>query len=172
MFFCSDCATSKSTNADVNRRSTRDRDPPHPFHTFALDIWGPTSTPDLSSNRYVLAVYYNTAALVGILLTHKSDASSDLCDILAVIISFGHDNPRRTCIDNDYGFLSAAFANICRSASITIEKPTLTLIGSSPALNVNGAPSLTARKPPFHTDLLDRLWGHAFLAMIYLRNRS
>jgi hypothetical protein len=52
--FCPDYATAKATIANINRRSTRDRDPPHPFHTVALNIWGPTSTPDISGDRYVL----------------------------------------------------------------------------------------------------------------------
>ncbi len=77
MSFCPDCTTAKSTVANINRRSTRDRDPPHAFHSLALDIWGPTSTPDLYGNRYVLgAVCYATSAIVGVLLKHKSDAPS------------------------------------------------------------------------------------------------
>ena len=74
MSFCPDCATAKSTIAIINRRSTRDRDPLHPFHTLALDIWGPTSTPDFSGNRYVLgAVRYTTPSIFVVPLKFKSD---------------------------------------------------------------------------------------------------
>ncbi len=38
--FCSQCATAKSTIADINRRSTRDRDPPHPFPHLSLGHLG------------------------------------------------------------------------------------------------------------------------------------
>jgi hypothetical protein len=69
MSFCPYNATAKSTVAPINRRSTRDRDPPHAFHSLALDIWGRTSTLDLSGNRYVLgAVCYTTSAIIGVLL--------------------------------------------------------------------------------------------------------
>jgi len=122
MSFCPNCATAKSKVANINRRSTRDRDPPHPFHTFALDIWGPTSTPDLSRNRYVLgAVCYTTASIVAALLRFKSDTPSAWTVILDIIASLGY-KPTRVRIDNDSVPLNASFAAICRSSYITVER--------------------------------------------------
>jgi hypothetical protein len=109
---CPGCATAKSTVANINPRSTRDRDPPHPFHTLALDIWGPTSTPDTSGHRYVLGVVcYSTAAIVAVLLKFKSDAPSAWTDILASIATFGY-RPTRVRIDNDSIRLSSSFTAI------------------------------------------------------------
>ncbi len=62
---------------------------------------------------YALGVVcYITVDIVGILLTHKSNALSEFSDILAAIAFFGHDKPRRIRIDNDSVFLSTAFTNI------------------------------------------------------------
>ena len=173
MSFCPDCATAKSTVAAINRRSTRDRDPPHPFHSLALDIWGPVSTPDLSGNRYVLgAVCYTTSAIVGVLLKHKSDAPSAWTEILASIVSLGH-KPCRIRIDNDTVLLSASFTAICRSSDITIERTVpyahwqLARIERQWRTLADGAKALL-----LSALLHDRFWGYAFLAMIYVRNRS
>ena len=74
MSVCPDCTTIKSTVANINRRPTRDRDPHHLSHILTLDIWGPTCTPDLYGNRYVLGAICNTAAsIVVVLLEFKSD---------------------------------------------------------------------------------------------------
>jgi hypothetical protein len=138
-----------------------------------LDIWGPTSTPDLYGNRYVLgAVCYTTAAIIGVLLKHKSDAPSALQEILSSIASFGH-HPRRLRIDNDTVLLSSTFTALCRSSNITIERTVpyahwqLARIERQWRTLADGAKSLLLA-----AHLHDRFWGHAFLAMIYVRNRS
>jgi hypothetical protein len=120
--FCPDCATAKYIVANINRRSTCDHDPPHSFHTLALDMWGPTSTPDTYGHRYVLgAVCYSSAAIVAVLLKIKSDAPSAWTDILASIASYGY-KPTWVRIDNDSVLLSSSFTAICRSSNITVER--------------------------------------------------
>jgi hypothetical protein len=95
MLFCPDCSTAKSTVSPINRRSTRDRDPLHAFHNLALDIWGHASTHVLFGNRFVLGtVCYTTSTITGVLLKHKSDATSAWEEILSSIASLGHQ-PRR-----------------------------------------------------------------------------
>jgi len=42
--FCTHCAIAKSKVPKVNIDSTRENVPPSPFHSIALDIWGPMST--------------------------------------------------------------------------------------------------------------------------------
>ena len=119
---CPDCATAKTTVANINRRSTRDRDPPHPFITMALDFWGPTSTPDTSGNRYSLGVVcYTTTVIVNVLLQRKSDAPYAFAEILAIISFFGY-RPSILRIDNDTVLLSSAFIAISRSLSITVQR--------------------------------------------------
>jgi hypothetical protein len=106
MSFCPDCAIAKSTVADISRRSNRNHDPPQPFHSRALDIWGPTSVPDILGNRYVFGdVYYSITSIVAVLLPRKSDAPSAFVEILATISSFDH-KPSRIRIDNDSVFFS------------------------------------------------------------------
>ena len=46
-----ECAVGKSKVHDINRKSTRDRDPLSPFHTLAIGIWEPMSTPDIVGNK-------------------------------------------------------------------------------------------------------------------------
>ena len=70
---CPDCAVAKSRVRDIGRKSTRDREPPTPFQTVALVIWGPMPTPDIGGNRWVLGgVCYKTSLIFGNL---KSDAT-------------------------------------------------------------------------------------------------
>jgi hypothetical protein len=89
--FCPDRATAKSTIANINRRSTLDRDPPYLFHTLALDIWSPTSTHDPYGYRSVLGIIcYTNAAIVAVLLKVKSDAPSAWTDIISSIAFFGY----------------------------------------------------------------------------------
>jgi hypothetical protein len=122
MSFCLDCATAKSIVANINKRSTRDRDPPHPFHTLVLDIWGPTFTPDLYGNRYVLgSVYYTISSIVDDLLKFMSNTPSAWTDILDFIASLGY-KPTRVRIGNDSVLINASFTAICRSSHITVER--------------------------------------------------
>jgi len=95
MFFCPDFATAKFTVADISRRSTRYRDPPHPFHTLAHDIQDPTSPPYIFGNRCALgADCYSIASVVVVLLHRKSHAPSVLTDIFATISSYGYKSSR------------------------------------------------------------------------------
>jgi hypothetical protein len=77
MQFCPSCAIEKSKIADINRKSTRDSDPSDPFHTVALDMWGPMSTPDLNGNRWALdASCYTTSSILYSLMKSKSDVNN------------------------------------------------------------------------------------------------
>jgi hypothetical protein len=92
---------------------------------------------------------------------------------LATISFFGHQPSSTLRIDTDSVLLSATFTAICRSSSITIqrtvsyaywqlarvERQWRTLADGTKAL------LLSAR-------LFDRCWSFAFLAMVYLRNRT
>jgi hypothetical protein len=138
-----------------------------------LDIWGPTSSPDTSGNRYVLgAVCYTTAAIIAVLIKFKSDVPSAWTDILASIASFGY-KPTRVRIDNDSVLLSSSFTAICRSSNITVERTVpyahwqLARIERQWRTLADGAKALL-----LSASLPDRFWGFAFLTMIYVRNRS
>ena len=88
---CSECAVGKSKVHDINRKSTRDRDPPPPFHTLAIDIWGPMSTPDIGGSRWFLgAACYNISTIIGNLMKHKSDAPIVWKSMIASVQSTGH----------------------------------------------------------------------------------
>ena len=100
MGFCSSCAIGKSRVADINRKSTRDIDPSEPFHTVALDIWGPMSTPDLNGNRWALgAACYKTSSILGSLLKLKSESTSSWKGFIVTIKSLIF-SVRRVSIDN------------------------------------------------------------------------
>jgi len=72
MQLCPSCAIGKSRVADINRKSTRDNDPLEPFHTAALDIWGPMSATDLNGNRWALgAACYKTSSVLCPLMKSK-----------------------------------------------------------------------------------------------------
>ena len=89
--FCTHCAIAKSKVAKVNKESTRDRDPPAPFHTFALDIWGPTSTEDIGGNIWFLGdVFFKTSTVIGNVMKYKSDAPYTWKTMIASVKSLGY----------------------------------------------------------------------------------
>ena len=101
---CPDCATAKSTVADINPISLT-RFPLLPY----LDIWGPTSTPELSGNRYVI---YTTSAIVGVLSPQAQVISPNAwTSILISISSFGH-KPHRTWIASGNNLIKSFFKSI------------------------------------------------------------
>ena len=78
--FCAECAIGKSKVFNINRSSTRDKDPPTPFHTVALDIWGPIWGPcpyeNIGENMWFLGgVCYKTSTIFGKGMKHESDAN-------------------------------------------------------------------------------------------------
>jgi hypothetical protein len=40
--------------SNIDKSSTREKDPPIPFHTTALDIWKAMSTEDIEKNMWFL----------------------------------------------------------------------------------------------------------------------
>jgi len=63
--FYAECANGKSSLAKINRSSTRDKDPPTPFHTVALDTRGPMSTEYFKGNKWFLGgVCYKTSTAI------------------------------------------------------------------------------------------------------------
>jgi len=70
--FCTDCAIAKSKVAKVNRESTRDKDPPTPVHTIAIDIWGTVSTEDIGGNiGFLGGVCFKTFTIIGNTMKRK-----------------------------------------------------------------------------------------------------
>jgi len=77
MNVCPSCTIRKSRVSDINRKSTRDNVPSEPFHTVALDIWAPMSTPDLNGNKWALgATCYKTSSVIFSLMKSKLEATS------------------------------------------------------------------------------------------------
>jgi len=75
--FYTHCAIAKSKAAKVNKESTRGKVPSSPFHTIALDIWGPMSTEYGGGNRWFLrGVCFKTFTVIGNVMRRKFDAPS------------------------------------------------------------------------------------------------
>jgi hypothetical protein len=170
--FCTHCAIGKSKVANINRESTRDSDPPSPFHTIALDIWGPMSTEDLGGNRWFLGgVCFKTSTVIGNVMRRKSDASFTWKMMIASVKSLGH-SISRVRIDNDSVFLSKEFSSVCLAEGIAVERTVpyahwqLGRIERQWGTLADGAKTLLLM-----ANLPSRFWGHAFLTMVYIRNR-
>jgi hypothetical protein len=171
-FFCTHSAIAKSKVSKVNRESTRDRDPPTPFHTIALDIWGPMSTEDIGGNRWFFGgVCFKASTIIGNVMKYKSDAPYTWKTMIASVKFLGY-SINRVRIDNDTVFLSKNFRAVCVAACITVERTMpyahwqLGRMERQWQTLGDGAKTLLLM-----ADLPNRLWGHAFLAMVYIRNR-
>jgi hypothetical protein len=91
--------------------------------------------------------------------------------MISVVKSTGH-SVHRIRIDNDTVMMSAEFTSICQSEGIAVERTVpysnwqLGRIERQWRTLAEGAKTLL-----LHVGLPDRFWGHAFLAMVYIRNR-
>ena len=111
--FCTHRAIAKFKVAKANRESTRDKDPPTPFHTIVLDIWGPMFTEDIGGNRWSLGgVCFKTSTIIGNVMKHKFDAPSTWNMMIATVKSLGY-TASRIRIDNDSVFFSKEFIALC-----------------------------------------------------------
>ncbi len=120
--FGTHCAIAKSKVAKVNMESTRDRDPPTPFHIITLDIWGPMSIEDIGGNIWFLGgVCFKTSTVTGNVMNYKSDTSYTWKTMIASVKSLGY-SVNRVRIDNDTVFLSKDFTTVCVAAYIAIER--------------------------------------------------
>ena len=91
--------------------------------------------------------------------------------MIASVHSLGH-TVSRLRIDNDSVFLSKDFTKVCEAESIAVERTVpyahwqLGRIERQWRTLADGAKILLLL-----ADLPNRFWGHAFLAMVYIRNR-
>ena len=170
--FCKPCAMAKSREANVNRSSTRDRDPPAPFHTAAMDIWGPMSTPAIGGFRFVIGLTdFKTAAVLAELVQQKSDAPKVLTDFLRHIRSLGH-SLHTLRIDNDTVLLSERFQSICDAHNISIQRTAPYAHHQLGRQERQWRTLSEAVKAMLLEAGLDkRFWGHAFLTAVHVRNR-
>jgi hypothetical protein len=170
---CPSYAIVKSKVADINRKSTRESDPSSPFHTVALDIWGPMPTPDLTGHRWAQgAACYKTSTTLCSLIKSKTEAASCWKGFIIMIKALNF-NIRRVRIDNDSVFLIAQFTQLCQDEQIIVERTVpyaqwqLERIERQWRTLAEGAKTLLVA-----ADLPDKFWGHAFMVMVYIRNRT
>ena len=170
--FCRSCAISKSCTADINRQTTRSSDPPTPFHTVAMDIWGPMSTPAIGGYRYAIGLTdFMTNCLLVELVQHKSDAPDTLTGFLQRIKTLGH-TVSILRIDNDSVFLSEAFQNICRQERLHVQRTAPYAHHQLGRQERQWRTISEAVKAMLLDAGLDkRFWGHAFLTAVHVRNR-
>jgi len=122
MGVCPSYAIGKSRVDDINTKPTRDNDPPEPFHTVALDISGPMSTPGLNGNKWALgAACYKTSSILCSLMKSRSEATSSWKGFIVTINSLNF-TARRVRIDNDSVFLCAKFMQVCQDESIVVKQ--------------------------------------------------
>jgi hypothetical protein len=104
-------------------------------------------------------------------MKHKSDAPIIRKSMIATVKSTGQFF-RRIRIDNDTVLLSTEFTAIYHSEGIAVERTVpyshwqLGRIERQWRTLTEGAKTLL-----LHAGLPDRFWGHAFLVMVYIRNR-
>jgi hypothetical protein len=99
----------KSSVANINRESTRDGDLDTCFHTLAIDIWEPVSTPLIGNFSYGFgAICYKYAYIMAQLIKTKSDSVIVSRSFLRKIRIFGY-KVLVIRINNDYVFLRADF---------------------------------------------------------------
>ena len=170
--FCKPCAMAKSRVANVNRESTRASDPPSPFHTVAMDIWGPMSTPAIGGYRFVIGLTdFKTNGMLAELVHRKSEAPDTLKSFLQHISDMGH-TVHTLRIDNDSVFLSETFQNICRSENIRIQRTAPHAHHQLGRQERQWRTITEAVKAMLLEAGLDRrFWGHAFLTAVHVRNR-
>jgi hypothetical protein len=76
--------------SNIDRSSTRDKDPLTPFYTVAMDIWGPMPIADIGGNMMFLGgVSYNTSTIIGNVMKHKTDAASTWKSMVSSVKSLG-----------------------------------------------------------------------------------
>ena len=93
--------------------STRDRDPPTPFHTNALDIWGPMSTEDIGGNRWFIGgMCFKISTIIENVMKYKSDAPYTWKTMIDIVKSLGY-SVNRVRKDNDTVFISKDFTTVC-----------------------------------------------------------
>jgi hypothetical protein len=120
--FCAEYAIGKSKVFNIDRSSTRDKDPPNPFHTVALDIWGPMSTEDIGGDKWFLGgVCYKTSLIFGNVMKHKSDATATWKSMISRVKSYGYKISRLR-IDNDTVLISKEFTLVCETEAIAVER--------------------------------------------------
>jgi hypothetical protein len=130
------------------------------------------STKDIGGNKWFLGgVCFKTSAVIGNVMKYKSDAPYTWKIMIASVKSLGY-SINRVRIDNDTVFLSKDFTTVCVEACITVERTMpyahwqLGRIERQWQTQADGAKTLLLM-----ADLPNRFWGHAFLAMVYIRNR-
>ena len=170
--FCKPCAMAKSRVADINRQSTRESDPPTPFHTVAMDIWGPMSTPAIGGYRFVIGLTdFKTNGMLAELVHRKSAAPDTLMSFLHRIRDMGH-KVHTLRIDNDSVFLSDVFQTICRTEAITIQRTAPYAHHQLGRQERQWRTITEAVKAMLLEAGLDkRFWGYAFLTAVHVRNR-
>ena len=170
--FCKCCAMGKSTQADVNRSSTRDRDPDTCFHTMAADIWGPMHTKAIGGYIWVLgAVCFKSAYTLAELMKSKAEAPVIWKRFLLKSRSLGYSVVILR-VDNDSVLLSKDFMPICDEFSIVLQRTApyrhhqLARIERQWRTIAEAVVALLN-----DSGLATRFWGYAFLVIVYVRNR-
>ena len=144
-----------------------------PFHTVALDIWGPISTPDIRGNRLILeGVCYKTPLIYGNLMKFKSNANLTWKSMIATVKSIRH-SMSRVRIDNDTIFLCADFTTLCESEGIIAYERSVPYAHWKLGRLERQWRTLTdnAKTRLLDVSLPGIFWGHTFLIMIDIGNR-
>ena len=170
--FCSSCTLGKSTVADICRDSSRHSDPPLPFHTMAIDIWGPVHQSAIGGYRWALGcICFRSGYHLAELLKSKSDAPTVWRRMLLRIQSLGY-LVTVLRIDNDSVFLGEAFMAVCDEFHISVQRSVphrhhqLARIERHWRTISDAVAALLC-----DSGLPKRFWGFAFITVAFVRNR-
>ena len=170
--FCSSCTLGKSTVADICRDSTRHSDPPLPFHTMAIDIWGPVHQSAIGGYRWVLgSICFRSGYHLAELMKSKSDAPTVWRRMVLKIQSWGH-TVTVLRIDNDSVFLGEDFMSVCDEFHISVQRSVPHRHHQLARIERHWrtiSDAVTAMLSD--SGLPKRFWGYAFITVAFVRNR-
>jgi len=170
--FCEACTMAKSRVHNINRDSARGRDPKHPFHTMALDLWGPMSTATIGGNHWSFGgACFKTGFLLHDLLRTKADVPRVWRRFLAEVRAMGH-SVRVVRVDNDSVLLSSEFRAICEEHGIAIQRTAPYSHWQLARIERQWGTLASSAQAMLHGARLGKqYWGLAMAAAVYIRNR-
>ena len=168
--FCKCCVMGKSTQADVNRSSTRGSDLDTCFHTMVADIWGPMHTKAIGGYIWVFgAVCFKSAYTLAELMKTKAEAPSVWKRLLLKIRSLGYSVVTLLRVDNDSVLLSKDFMVVCDDFSVVLQRTAPYRHHQLARIECQWrtiAEVVVALLNDY--GLATRCWGYAFLAKVYV----
>lgn len=167
---CDVCELAKHTRVPFptsNKRSTS------PFHLIHSDIWGPSSTPNISGARWFVSLIDDCTRVTWLfLLKHKSDVSSIIPNFHSMIQNQFGVKIKSFRTDNARDFFNHNLSSFFQSQGIIHDSSCVhTPQQNGVAERKNGHLLNTIRALLFQANAPKSYWGEAALTATYMINR-